>query len=193
MISSQLSRPRGPRHLRVRSGIAFALLAAGLGLGGCATQPSVQNLQTFVSQAPLPTWVPRDQVLMAAEQLAAQHEGDFVLCGFGHSMEPVYGAGTTLVVHPTAMHMLRKGMAVVYRNARGVNVTHMLLEKTGGGWRAIGLNNLEPDGTLVTEKNLVGIIKHAFSADGASVHTDVAALLPPMPDLARGPSFALLH
>jgi hypothetical protein len=192
MISLQLSRPRSPRHLLVRSA-ALALIAAGLGLGGCATQPSAQNIQKFVGQAPLPTRVPRDRVLAAAEEVAAQHEGDFVLRGFGHSMEPVYLAGTTVVVHPTAMHMLRMGMAVVYRNSRGVNVTHMLLEKTAGGWRAIGLNNLEPDGTLVTEKNLVGIIKQAFTADDTPLPSDFAALLPLPADLTGGPSIALLH
>jgi hypothetical protein len=193
MISSQLSRPRGSRHLLVRGFVAGAVAAMGLIFGGCATQPSARNVETFVAKAPRPKLVARDQVMAAAEQEAAKHEGDFVLHGFGRSMEPVYLAGTAVVVHPTAMHMLRKGMAVVYRNPRGMNVAHMLLERTERGWIAIGLNNAEPDGTLVTEKNLVGIIKHAFAADDTPFRSDIAAQITLKPTLERGASFALLH
>ena len=57
------------------------------------------------------------------------------------------------------------------------------------GWLAIGLNNAEPDTTLVTEKNLVGIIKHAFVADNTVFRPDVAAQLA----LPRGATVALLH
>lgn len=186
MISPQLPRPLSPRHPKVRGWMACALLLTAGFFGGCATQPSARYVETFVAKAPLPTLVPAGQVMAAAEQVAAQHEGDFVLRGFGRSMEPVYVAGTVVVVHPTAMHMLRTGMAVVYRNPRGANVAHMLLEKTERGWRAIGLNNAEPDSTLVTEKNLVGIIKHAFAADNTVFRADVAAqiALPPRATVA---------
>jgi hypothetical protein len=177
----------------VRGCVACAVAAVGLMFGGCATQPSARNVETFVAKAPLPRFVARDQVLSTAEKEAAKHEGDFVLQGFGRSMEPVYASGTAVVVHPTAMHMLRKGMAVVYRNPRGKNVAHMLLERTERGWIAIGLNNAEPDGTLVTEKNLVGIIKHAFAADDTPVRTDLAAQVARKQGLERGASIALLH
>jgi hypothetical protein len=189
MISLQLSRPRGSRHLLVRGWFAGVWAVVGLFFGGCATRPSVGHVQTFLEKAPLPMLVPANRVLAAAEAMAARHEGDFVLQGFGRSMEPVYLAGTAVVVHPTAMHMLRRGMAVVYRNPRGADVAHMLLERTTRGWIAIGLNNAEPDATLVTEENLVGIIKHAFAAEQTEFRADVAAQIAS----PRGPSVALLH
>jgi hypothetical protein len=189
MIQPNSPRSRGRQLLTLRGWWACALVALGAGFSGCATQPAVRHLETFVTKAPLPTLVPAGEVMAAAEAMAARHEGDFVLRGLGRSMEPVYLAGTVVVVHPTAMHMLRPGMAVVYRNARGGHVAHMLLEKTRHGWLAIGLNNLDPDSTLVTEKNLVGIIKHAFAAEDTVFRADVAERLA----ARRGATVALLH
>jgi hypothetical protein len=192
MSSPQLSDSTAARHLWVRDVLLIALALAGLWSGGCATHSS-GNLATFVAQAPLPTLVPRSEVGPAADRVAAMHEGDFVLRGIGRSMEPVYVAGTAVVVHPTAMHMLRKGMAVVYTNGRGGTVAHMLLEKNERGWVAIGLNNAEPDGVLVTDKNLVGIIKHAFVADDTVFPTEIAAQISLKQALADGAPLAWLH
>src|SRR5690349_3624288 len=115
---------------------AAALPVALFGLvgAGCAVQPSAQNVDLFVQRAPLPVLVAKSQVIATAERTAALHEGDFVLHGVGASMEPVYLPGTAVVVHPTAFHMLRKGMPVVYTNQRGAYVAHMLVEKTSAGW-----------------------------------------------------------
>ena len=46
------------------------------------------------------------------------------------------------------------------------------LEKVRDGWLAIGLNNAEPDDVIVTQANLVGIIKYAYAPeDGAMAET----------------------
>jgi hypothetical protein len=166
--------------------IIAALLVSSAGFSGCASQRGADYVSGFAARAPLATIVPRLEVMAAAERAAALHEGDFVLRGTGHSMEPVYVAGTSLVVHPTAMHMLRKGMAVIYTNAAGANVAHMLLEKHERGWLAIGLNNAEPDDVLVTERNLVGVIKLAFSPDDMSMPAAAGAQVAMM--WARGES-----
>lgn len=144
------------------AGLAALVLLAGF-CGGCATQASADKVELFVRRAPLPQRLARGEVMAAAERAAAAREGDFALHGVGRSMEPVYAAGTAIVVHPTSYHMLRKGMPVVYTNARGEYIAHMLVEKTERGWRAIGLNNAEPDAVLVTERNFAGIIQQAFS------------------------------
>jgi hypothetical protein len=162
-------------------------------LGGCATQPSPRNVDLFVRTAPLPTLVPHSQVFATAERVAALHEGDFALQGVGASMEPVYVAGTAVVVHPTAFHMLRKGMPVVYTNRRGACVAHMLLEKVEGGWLAIGLNNIEPDDAVVTPGNLLGIIKHAYAPEGTTFRADVAPAVALQQAVEKGTPVALLH
>jgi signal peptidase I len=193
MTSPQLSDLTASRHPWVRDVLLIVIVLAGLWSGGCATHGTAGNLATFVTHAPLPTLVPRAELVPTAERQAATHEGDFVLRGFGRSMEPVYVAGTVVVVHPTAMHMLRKGMAVVYTNARGGTVAHMLLEKNERGWIAIGLNNAEPDGALVTEKNLVGIVKHAFVADDTVFPAEIAAQISLRQALTDGAPLAWLH
>lgn len=154
--------------------LVLVLVIAGFFTGGCASQPDRKNIELFVQRAPLPMLVPSGQVLATAERRAATHEGDFVLQGVGSSMEPVYVAGTAVVVHPSAFHMLRKGMPVVYVNRQGRHVAHMLMEKVRGGWLAIGLNNPEPDDTLVTADNLVGIVRHAYVADGTVFQPEIA-------------------
>lgn len=121
------------------------------------------------SRVPVPIPVAAGEALACAERAAREHEGDFALAGSGRSMEPLYVSGTAIVVHPTELHMLRPGMAVVYRNARGAYVAHVLLEKARGGWTVIGLNNREPDDVLVTENNLVGLIRAAYLPVAAAV------------------------
>lgn len=135
------------------------------------------NREMFLQRAPLPQLVARGQAMAAAQRQAAGNEGDFALLGVGKSMEPFYRAGTAVVVHPTSYHMLRPGMAVVYTNNRGGYVAHMLMRKTERGWMAMGLNNATPDSVLVTDKNLVGIIRHAFAASETEFSADAGTRL----------------
>ncbi|HVS51278.1 MAG TPA: hypothetical protein VHD62_02890 [Opitutaceae bacterium] len=172
---------------------ALGIVGVAWSLGGCAGVSSAGKVALFAQQASRPMLVPRGEVVAAAERYAAAHEGDFVLQGAGRSMEPVYFAGTAIVVHPTAMHMLRIGMPVVYRNERGACVAHMLVEKTAGGWIAEGLNNAEPDEALVTADNLVGAIKQAFAADDgpAAAASGLQVALDSVP--GRDARMTLLH
>lgn len=164
-----------PVRRSVSVGVAVALIVGCLGFGGCAAVEAKGNRAMFVRRAPMPTLVPRADVLKAAQRQAAAEEGDFALMGLGQSMEPFYRGGTAVVVHPTSFHMLRSGMAVVYTNRSGSYVAHMLMRKTERGWLVMGLNNQTPDGALVTERNLVGIIKHAFTASDTVFRPDVAS------------------
>ncbi len=166
--------------------VGFVVLASIF--GGCASPSASAKLDLFAQRAPLPTLVPRGQTFSMAEQVAAREPGDFTLIGAGRSMEPMYVHGTVVVVHPTALHMLRKGMAVVYRTPRGNYVAHMLLEKAGAGWRAVGLNNPDTDDVLVTPENLVGVIKHAFAPDDTVFPGDVVGRSTTKVALARGPA-----
>lgn len=149
--------------------LLLGLVLVGVTGEGCSSSRAISKVELFVRTAPLPTVVPPGQALAAAERLAATREGDFALQGVGISMEPVYASGTAVVVRPTAFHMLRKGMPVVYANAKGACVAHMLVEKLRGGWLAIGLNNAEPDEILVTKENLLGVVQHAYVSQGQAL------------------------
>lgn len=170
--------PSCRRWLRIfcgRISMAATLGLVSLAFNGCATREATANRELFAVRAPLPTLVPRVEVMSAARRQAAAREGDFALVGLGNSMEPFYRAGTAVVVHPTSYHMLRPGMPVVYRNGSGGYVAHMLMRRTERGWLVTGLNNEMPDQALVTERNLVGVIQHAFAANDTVFQPDVAA------------------
>jgi hypothetical protein len=193
MNSLPLQRQRPARIAFGRFGVASAVAVTALLFGGCATQAAKPHVDLFVARAPLPTLVPRGQAMAAAERMAATREGDFALHGIGRSMEPVYVAGTAVVVHPTAFHMLRQGQAVVYTNRRGAHVAHMLVEQRAEGWVATGLNNAEPDAALVTAHNLVGVIRHAFVAEDTVFRPDIAAQLALQSTLRQNTPLALFH
>ncbi len=106
-----------------------------------------------------------ESLLAAAEHAAAQSEGDFVLIGVGDSMRPHYGPGTALVVHPTSFFMLRAGMPVVYENRSGRRVAHVIVARSGRGWRARGTAGSTEDRDLVTPENLLGVVRCAFVPD----------------------------
>ncbi len=63
-----------------------------------------------------------------------------------------------LVISAVPYDTLQAGMTVAYRNLRGVEVVHKLIEKTYRGWRVEGLNNEEADFELVTPQNLIGVV-----------------------------------
>lgn len=168
------------------------LMVAGLLAGGCNTASTESNLMLFAENAPLPTIVARGEELAAAEQEARRHRGSFAVKGEGSSMEPVYVAGTALVVKAGGFESLRPGTPVVYSNSRGVAVAHMLVEHSGHGWVAVGLNNDSTDGELVTRDNLVGVITHAFATRTGSLPKAVATRIALNEQIRRGAKVASL-
>jgi hypothetical protein len=148
--------------------IRAAGLCAIIGVAGC-TGPNART-----TPEPTPPGTARREAWHDAELLAAIEPGRDVLLGAGDSMAPIYGDGTILVIRPVAFEDLREGMTVVYLNSEGRRVAHRLVRHEQEGWRAQGLNNLEPDSELVTARNLVGQL--------------YASLARPLEDKTLGPS-----
>jgi hypothetical protein len=159
----------------VRAVVGAVLAIAGLMVGGCTTAGVDHNLLTFAESAPVPTIVARGTELYAAEQAARAQHGCFAVRGEGCSMEPMYVAGTAVVVKAGGYQQLRRGMPVVYASRNGVAVAHMLVAQTPNGWVAAGLNNNGTDVELVTADNLVGVITQAFASKTGSLPSAVAA------------------
>ena len=92
-------------------------------------------------------------------------------------MEPIYGEGTAVVVRVGGFEQLQPGTPVVYKNTRGITVAHLVMDYTGTGWTARGVNNDRADRDLVTADNLVGVITKAFAAKTGSPPRAVATRL----------------
>ncbi len=117
--------------------------------------------QARVTTAPAAPVVIRD-VLADAQTLARTHAGAKVMRIAGTSMLPYFGDGAVVVVTPIDEAKLRAGMLVVYRNRFGETIAHRLVARQDSGWQIQGYNNSQPDSTLVTGDNLLGVIYATF-------------------------------
>lgn len=113
--------------------------------------------------SPVPERVAARDAWRMAESLAASGQNYEVVVGRGGSMLPLYPDGTVLLLQRVPMADLRGGMTVVFIGDSGRPVAHALLQKTWRGWLAKGLNNPEPDRTLVRTSNYLGTVVRAFT------------------------------
>lgn len=113
--------------------------------------------------SPVPERVAARDAWRIAESLAATDQNYEVVVGRGGSMLPLYPDGTVLLLQRVPMSDLRGGMTVVFIGDSGRPVAHALLQKTWRGWLAKGLNNPEPDHTLVRTSNYLGTVVRAFT------------------------------
>lgn len=133
------------------------------------TKPVKWMRGIYIAESPVPTPV-APEVLHSSARIAAQDVNGVVLHGSGQSMQPLYAPGTVLVVAPTSYDALKRGQTVIYHRAGAAPVAHVLIAKTGRGWRAAGLNNKLHDPVGVTAENLFGVVVAAFESQaGASL------------------------
>jgi len=116
----------------------------------------------YIAESPAPTPV-SPALLFASAKIAAAAVDGYVLRGSGQSMQPLYSPSTVLVVAPTPFNSLKRGQTVLYRLPESALTAHVLIAKTGRGWRVAGLNNKRPDSTGVTADNLFGVVVAAFN------------------------------
>ncbi|MFI5357705.1 MAG: S24/S26 family peptidase [Opitutales bacterium] len=103
-----------------------------------------------------------------AHRLAGSLPDAFVVRGLGDSMLPLYRSGTILVVQRQAYDHLTRGMTVVFHTSDRT-IAHVLVARTGDGWRTAGLHNRQPDYLQVNDRNIVGVVVAAFTPiEGAS-------------------------
>jgi len=124
--------------------------------------------QARVTTAPASPVVMRD-ALADAQALARTHDGARVMKIAGTSMLPYFGDGALVVVQPIDESKLRAGMLVVYRNRFGETIAHRLVARQDSGWQIKGYNNDQPDSTLVTGANLIGVVYATFYTSGPSM------------------------
>jgi len=140
----------------------FVLLI--LSLASTATRAADSKLgDLFCGNSPQPIAVDRHDAWRYAEQVAAQHEGAFVVRGDGASMAPLYPSGTVLVVERVSFDQLKRGATVIYRNEDGRPIAHVLVAPSRKGWRTAGLGNQHVDEESVSPENLLGVVMSAYT------------------------------
>jgi len=117
----------------------------------------------FFGNSPPPIAVARREAWKHAEQMAAQHDGSFVVRGDGASMAPLYPSGTVLVISRVSFDQLQRGATVIYRNHEGRPIAHVLVSLSRKGWRTAGLNNPHLDEESVSSENLLGVVLSAYT------------------------------
>lgn len=167
--------PVRPVSIGTRVLAVLAMTAGALVFSGCSSLSVSRDLDTIVALAPAPVLVKKGAELRTAEAAAANVTGAQAFLGAGESMEPIYASGTAIVVTPADFSDLRPGMSVVYVNRDGRGVAHALVEKSGRGWIAQGVNNAQQDEDLVTDRNLVGVITQAYASSDTAFRRDLVA------------------
>lgn len=116
----------------------------------------------YVASSPLAQHGTLAEVRRQARAIALSLPGAFIVRGFGNSMLPLYPSGTYLVVQPQDYATLARGMTVVFRD-HNRSITHVLVARTGDGWRTTGLNNRQADYVPVNAGNILGVVVAAFT------------------------------
>jgi signal peptidase I len=155
-------------RLAVRFGM-FALLALTVDAGMMGRR----MLEKVGRNTPEPVIVAEGLEMEVAEAAAAEMGGT-AFWGVGESMQPLYAPKTAIVIKELAYDDIKKGMTVVYRKPNGKYVAHAVVGEDANGYIVQGMNNAEPDEVSVNEKNLVGVITAAFSANTTQFHAQLA-------------------
>jgi hypothetical protein len=138
--------------------LIVVFLSAALGR---ASDSKLSNL--FAGCSPQPIAVARQQAWKYAEQVAAKHDGAFVVRGDGASMAPLYPSGTVLVIERVPFDQLKRGATVIYRNNDGEPIAHLLVALSRDGWRSAGLGNQHIDDECVSPENFLGVVTSAYT------------------------------
>lgn len=152
---------------------ALTLAVVASTLSAEAGIKSQRLLNKIAQNTPAPVIVNKGSEMKLAEQ-EAKSNGGTALWGIGHSMEPLYAPGTAVVVKEIAYDDIKKGMTLVYRKANGGLVAHSVIDEDRRGYVVQGVNNDEPDAVSVNEKNIVGVIVAAYSANVGGFHQAMA-------------------
>lgn len=152
---------------------ALTLAAVAFAASASAGIKSKRLLARIAEKTPAPIVVEQGGEMKAAEAHAAEI-GATALWGIGSSMEPIYAPQTAIVVKEVSYNEIKKGMTVVYRKSNGRYVAHSVIGEDARGYIVQGVNNDEPDEVSVNERNLVGVIAAAYSANQGGLHAMLA-------------------
>lgn len=140
------------------------------------------------------TFNPRSNVgfesaVLDAMVVAMQKPDRSVVRMAGDSMLPFFGGDSIAVIQKIPAARLRIGMIAVYTNFLGEKVAHRVIAQMSGGWKVQGYNNAQPDSTIVSEENLLGVVYATFNTAGSPAMNDASTFgLMPAMDVVMGAS-----
>lgn len=162
---------------RVATQFSAALVALTFSVSAAAGIKSDRQLAAILTRTPAPQIVGEGQQMKLADQAAAAVPGAQTFWGIGQSMQPLYTPNTALVVKPIAYDDIKKGMTLVYVKGNGHVVAHSVIGEDGKGYIVQGVNNDEADPESVNEKNLIGVVVAAYSAQDSELRVELAKAL----------------
>lgn len=171
-LGGMTTAPHSLTFRRLVRGAALTLAALAFATGATAGIKSKRLLAKIAEHTPAPVIVERGTEMALAEAAAAALGGT-TLWGIGRSMEPLYAPETAVVVKEVSYDAIKKGMTVVYRKANGRLVAHSVIGEDARGYIVQGVNNDEADAVSVNEKNLVGVIAAAYSANDTEFRAEL--------------------
>lgn len=106
----------------------------------------------------------------------------------GQSMLPYFGDDAVVVVKKIDAARMRVGMIAIYVNRFGEKVAHRVIAPVNGGWQVKGYSNDEADSTVVSNRNLLGIVYATFHSAGRAPVAIAAANLPAIETVYAAPA-----
>ncbi|HET7536095.1 MAG TPA: hypothetical protein VFJ90_06560 [Candidatus Didemnitutus sp.] len=156
-------RNASEKRLLVR--VVAVVVAIGAAVTAHAGIRSERQLAAILHRTPAARVVAEGEQMKQAEEAAAALPGAQTFWGVGASMQPLYAPSTAVVVQPIAYDKIKRGMTLVYVTSQGHVVAHSVIDEDGRGYVVQGVNNDRPDRESVNEKNLIGVVVAAYSAD----------------------------
>ena len=94
----------------------------------------------------------------------------------GESMRMYYPHQSTVIIKPIDFSSVKVGQVVAYKNNFGDEVVHRVEKKVDGGFLMKGSNNKGLDSTVLTDKNILGVVYVTFNEKSNTSRTLLACV-----------------
>lgn len=102
--------------------------------------------------------VPFETAVKEATWLTSLYPTWNIYRGEGRSMYPHYGSHSLLIVNEAEISAVKAGMIVLFVDAEGDRVAHLVERTDAGELRTRGANNKSVDPAPVTADNFIGVV-----------------------------------
>lgn len=113
--------------------------------------------------------VPFEMAVKEAAWLTGLYPTWNIYRGEGESMHPHYGGHSLLIVNETNISAVKSGMIVLFEDAEGDRVAHLVERSEAGELWTRGANNPSTDPATVTAENFIGVIVGVMHTDRNSI------------------------
>ena len=94
----------------------------------------------------------------------------------GESMKTYYPHQSTVIIKPIDFSSVKVGQVVAYKNNFGDEVVHRVERQVDSGFLMKGSNNKGLDSTVLTDKNILGVVYVTFNEKSETSRTLLACV-----------------